>query len=135
MTGRQAAVPGLRLVAEALEELSERSGRSRSVEFDSCVFSFSECDLEFIFYFGIRFYRGTPKWPFSEFFNTLSHKRTLQSVELMSEIRPKPTFRTSAVQVTPRIAVSPTLQVIIDPARNPDEDSLFVAGVRTRVAF
>ena len=40
-----------------------------------------------------------------------------------------------AVQVTPRIAVSPTLQVIIDPARNPDEDSLFAAGVRTRVAF
>ena len=39
------------------------------------------------------------------------------------------------VQVTPRIAVSPTLQVIIDPARNPDEDNLFVAGIRTRVAF
>ncbi len=39
------------------------------------------------------------------------------------------------VQVTPEIAVSPTLQVIFDPVRNPDEDEIFVWGIRTRFAF
>jgi porin len=39
------------------------------------------------------------------------------------------------VQVTPEIQISPTFQVIIDPARNPDEDTIYVMGIRTRIAF
>ena len=39
------------------------------------------------------------------------------------------------VQVTPRIAVTPTLQVIIDPARNPNEDEVWVLGIRSRFVF
>ncbi len=38
------------------------------------------------------------------------------------------------VQVTPQIAVSPTLQLIIDPVRN-SKDGVWVLGVRTRFAF
>ena len=36
------------------------------------------------------------------------------------------------VHVTPEIAISPTLQVIFDPVRNPDEDEIYVVGIRTR---
>ena len=39
------------------------------------------------------------------------------------------------VHVTPEIAVSPTLQVIFDPVRNPDEDEILVWGIRTRLVF
>jgi len=39
------------------------------------------------------------------------------------------------VQVTPEISVGPTLQVIFDPVRNPDEDTIFVWGIRTRIAL
>ncbi len=39
------------------------------------------------------------------------------------------------VQVTPEIAVSPTLQVIFDPVRNPDEDTVYVWGIRSRIEF
>jgi porin len=39
------------------------------------------------------------------------------------------------VQVTPQIAVSPTLQLIINPARNADVDEVWVLGVRSRFAF
>ena len=39
------------------------------------------------------------------------------------------------VQVTPQISVSPTLQLIIDPVRNPDEDEIWVLGFRSRFAF
>ncbi len=39
------------------------------------------------------------------------------------------------VQMTPEIAVSPTLQVIFDPVRNPDEDTVYVWGIRTRISF
>ena len=39
------------------------------------------------------------------------------------------------VQLTPEIAVSPKLQVIFDPVRNPDEDTVYVWGIRTRMAF
>jgi porin len=39
------------------------------------------------------------------------------------------------VQVTPELTFGPTLQVVIDPARNPDEDVLFVGGIRSRIAF
>ena len=39
------------------------------------------------------------------------------------------------VQVTPEIAVSPTLQAIFDPVRNPDKSVIFVLGIRTRLAF
>jgi porin len=39
------------------------------------------------------------------------------------------------IQVTPEIAVSPTLQIIIDPVRNPNEDTIIVGGVRTRFTF
>ena len=39
------------------------------------------------------------------------------------------------VQVTPEISAGPTIQVIFDPVRNPDEDSVFVWGIRTRIAL
>ena len=39
------------------------------------------------------------------------------------------------VQVTPQIEVGPTFQVIFDPVRNPDEDTVSVWGIRTRIAF
>ncbi len=39
------------------------------------------------------------------------------------------------VHVTPEIAMSPTLQVIFDPVRNPDEDVVSVLGIRTRLVF
>jgi len=37
--------------------------------------------------------------------------------------------------VTPQVAISPTLQVVIDPVRNPNEDEIFTLGIRTRLAF
>ncbi|UCC15149.1 MAG: carbohydrate porin [Gammaproteobacteria bacterium] len=39
------------------------------------------------------------------------------------------------IQVTPRIAVSPTLHVIFDPVRNPEEDRVYVWGIRSRFSF
>ena len=39
------------------------------------------------------------------------------------------------VQMTPRIALSPIFQYIIDPVRNPDEDEIYVMGIRTRFEF
>jgi porin len=39
------------------------------------------------------------------------------------------------VPVTPQIAVSPTLQMIIEPVNNPDEDVIWVLGIRSRFAF
>lgn len=39
------------------------------------------------------------------------------------------------VQVTPELSVSPMLQVIFDPVRNPSEDEVFVFGIRSRLAF
>lgn len=39
------------------------------------------------------------------------------------------------IQVTPQMAVTPMLQLIFDPVRNPDEDTALVLGIRTRVAF
>lgn len=39
------------------------------------------------------------------------------------------------IQVTPELAVSPMMQVIFDPVRNPDEDQVVVLGIRTRLAF
>jgi porin len=39
------------------------------------------------------------------------------------------------VQLSPRFAVTPTLQLIIDPVRNPDEDVVVVLGIRTRFEF
>jgi len=39
------------------------------------------------------------------------------------------------VQLTPEIQVGPTLEVIFDPARNPDEDTVTVWGLRARVAL
>ena len=39
------------------------------------------------------------------------------------------------VQMTPEIQVGPTLQVIFDPVRNPDEDTVYVWGIRTRIEF
>jgi carbohydrate-selective porin OprB len=37
------------------------------------------------------------------------------------------------IQLTEEIAISPTLQFIIDPVRNPNEDEIFVLGIRTRI--
>jgi porin len=39
------------------------------------------------------------------------------------------------VQLTPEIEVGPTLEVIFDPVRNPDDDTVFVAGFRVRIAL
>jgi porin len=39
------------------------------------------------------------------------------------------------VQVTPEIQFGPTLEVVFDPVRNPDDDTVYVWGLRTRVAF
>jgi porin len=38
-------------------------------------------------------------------------------------------------QVADEIAITPSMQFLIDPALNPDEDTLWVAGVRARLAF
>ncbi|MHC4229619.1 MAG: carbohydrate porin [Planctomycetota bacterium] len=37
------------------------------------------------------------------------------------------------VQVTPEIQVGPTLQLIFDPVLNPDKDTVYVWGIRTRI--
>ncbi len=37
------------------------------------------------------------------------------------------------VQLTPEIQIGPTLELIFDPVRNPDEDVVFVWGLRTRI--
>jgi len=39
------------------------------------------------------------------------------------------------VQLTPEIQVGPTLEAIFDPVRSPDDDTVFVWGFRTRIAF
>ncbi len=39
------------------------------------------------------------------------------------------------VQLTPEIEVGPTLEVIFDPVRNPDKDTIFIWGLRSRIAF
>jgi len=39
------------------------------------------------------------------------------------------------VQMTPEIEVGPTFQVIVDPVRYPDEDTVFVWGIRCRIAL
>jgi hypothetical protein len=39
------------------------------------------------------------------------------------------------VQVTPEIQVGPTFQVIFDPVRNPEEDTVYVWGIRSRIEF
>jgi porin len=39
------------------------------------------------------------------------------------------------IQVTPEFTVGPTVQVVFDPPRNPDDDVLFVGGIRSRIAF
>ena len=37
------------------------------------------------------------------------------------------------VQVTPEISLSPMLQVVFDPVRNPDEDEIYIFGIRARL--
>ena len=39
------------------------------------------------------------------------------------------------IQVTPEFTIGPTLQAVIDPVRNDDEDVIFVGGIRGRIAF
>jgi porin len=39
------------------------------------------------------------------------------------------------VQVTPEIQFGPTFQLIFDPSRNPDEDTVYVWGIRARFAL
>jgi len=39
------------------------------------------------------------------------------------------------IQLSTRIAVTPDLQYIINPALNPDASSIFVWGVRARLAL
>jgi carbohydrate-selective porin OprB len=37
--------------------------------------------------------------------------------------------------VTPNFAITPDIQLVVDPALNPYKDQLWVAGVRARLAF
>jgi porin len=39
------------------------------------------------------------------------------------------------VQLTPEIQIGPTLEVVFDPVRNQDEDTVTVWGLRARVAL
>ena len=39
------------------------------------------------------------------------------------------------IHVTPEIAISPTLQLVFDPVRNPEEDEVWFTGIRTRIEF
>jgi porin len=39
------------------------------------------------------------------------------------------------IQITEEISVTPIVQLIVDPARNPDEDQVVVLGIRTRFEF
>jgi len=39
------------------------------------------------------------------------------------------------VQLTPEIEIGPSLEVIFDPVRNPDDDTVYVWGFRTRIAL
>ncbi len=39
------------------------------------------------------------------------------------------------VQLTPEIQIGPTLSVIFDPVRNPDKDTIYVWGFRSRIAL
>lgn len=39
------------------------------------------------------------------------------------------------VQLTPEIEIGPTLEVVFDPVRNPDNDTICVWGFRTRVSL
>ncbi len=39
------------------------------------------------------------------------------------------------IQMTPEIQIGPTFEVIFDPVRHPDEDTVFLWGFRTRIAL
>ena len=39
------------------------------------------------------------------------------------------------VQLAQNLAITPSVQLLIDPALNPDENALVVYGLRTRMAF
>lgn len=39
------------------------------------------------------------------------------------------------LQLTRELAITPSVQLLIDPALNPDQDSIWVGGVRARLAF
>ena len=39
------------------------------------------------------------------------------------------------LQVTKEIAITPDVQFLINPALNPDEDNIWVFGLRARLAF
>ena len=39
------------------------------------------------------------------------------------------------VQLTPEIEIGPTLDVVFDPVRNPDDDTVYVWGFRARIAL
>ena len=39
------------------------------------------------------------------------------------------------LQVSKELAITPSVQLLINPALNPDEESIWVGGVRVRLAF
>jgi porin len=39
------------------------------------------------------------------------------------------------LQLTQELAITPDIQLLIDPALNPDEDSIWVFGLRARLAL
>jgi porin len=53
-----------------------------------------------------------------------------------SDLRDQVTFETfGRLMITRELALTPTLQLILNPALNPDVSSIFVFGIRTRVAL
>ena len=39
------------------------------------------------------------------------------------------------LQIAQRLAVTPNVQLLIDPAENPESDQIWVFGLRARIAF
>ena len=39
------------------------------------------------------------------------------------------------VQLTPQIQIGPTFGIVFDPVNNPEEDTVYVAGLRARIYF
>jgi hypothetical protein len=47
----------------------------------------------------------------------------------------KPEASSASLDIAPQIAVTPTVQMVIDPVRNTDEDVIWVLGLRSRFTF
>ncbi len=66
------------------------------------------------FHFRIIFYRGTPKWPLSEFFNSLGYKRRLDaSWRAMVRLAAQPIRRTKATRIYRRTGNLRAVQLLL----------------------